>query len=162
LRLQALNARLGLEVVDFALLNLHPPIEASGSYLDIINARLDARRRVIEAEGNQDVALLKAQSQSAVAVSSSQIEASRRIATALGETSEFKALAAATQTRSPTLRFRMWVEAMESALAEQRIFLVDQTLLNQKGELILDTRTGPSQTLRPLDSTPLPPVSGPN
>jgi hypothetical protein len=100
--------------------------------------------------------------QSGVAVSTSQVEASRRISTAMGETSEFKALATTTSIRSPTFRYRLWIEALESVLADQRIFLVDQTLLNEKGELILDTRTGVPQTLRHVDSTPLPPVSGPN
>ena len=60
-RRQAREARLGLEVVDLALINLHPPIEAAGSYLDVINARLDAHRQVTEAEGKKEVAILTAQ-----------------------------------------------------------------------------------------------------
>ena len=151
-RQQSQAARLGLDVVDLALLNMHPPIEAGGSYLDVINARLDARRRVNEAEGEKQVALLDAESRGAMAVSSAKMEGSRRVAQALGEVSEFKAVGEALQVAPRTFRLRLWIEALESALAEQRLFLVDHTVLDEGGELMLDTRPFQAGRLRLMDA----------
>jgi regulator of protease activity HflC (stomatin/prohibitin superfamily) len=137
-RKQAQSARLGLEVVDFALLNLHPPIEAGASYLDVINARLDAERRVTEAHGVKQVALVGAETRSASFIATARAERSRRISTALSEVAEFKPV---TRTHDDdSLRLRLWIESLENALSDQRLFLVDRTLLDEGGEILLDTR----------------------
>ena len=150
---QAHAARLGLEVVDLALLNLHPPIEAGGSYLEVISARLDAGRRVTEAEGDKQVALLDAQMRSATSVASAQIDRSRRVGGAVGDVAEFTAVGQALGASPRTLRLRLWIEALESALSDQRLFLVDHTLLDEGGELLLDTRRLEGTRPPPLDET---------
>ena len=151
-RRQAKGARLGLDIVDLALLNLHPPIEAGGSYLEVINARLDAGRRVTEAEGEKHVALLEAQTRGAMAVASARAEGSRRVAGALSEVAEFKAFDQALHASPHTFRLRLWIEALENALSDQRLFLVDRTLLDEGGELMLDTRPHESTRLPQLDA----------
>ncbi len=151
---QTKEARLGLEIVDLALLNLHPPIEAGGSYLEVINARLDARRRVTEAEGEKNVSLLEAQTLGGMSVAAARTDGSRRVAEALSEVSEFKAVGQALPASSRTFRLRLWIEALENALADQRLFLIDRTLLDEGGELMLDTR--PQQSIR------LPALNGPS
>jgi regulator of protease activity HflC (stomatin/prohibitin superfamily) len=156
-RRQAREARLGLEVVDLALLNMHPPIEAAGSYLDVINARLDARRRVTEAEGKMQVDLLAAQTASTTAIATARTEASRRVADASSQVAEFTALGQASHVVPELLRLRLWIEALEKALTGQRLYLVDRTLLGEGGELLLDTRRYPSLPLPSPDMTP-PPV----
>jgi regulator of protease activity HflC (stomatin/prohibitin superfamily) len=150
---QARTARLGLEVVDLALLNLHPPIEAGGSYLEVISARLDAGRRVTEAEGDRQVALLDAQMRSAMSVASAEIDRSLRVGGAIGDVAEFTAIGQALSASPRTLRLRLWIEALESALSDQRLFLVDHTLLDEGGELLLDTRRLEGTRLPPLDET---------
>jgi regulator of protease activity HflC (stomatin/prohibitin superfamily) len=161
-RQQAKAARLGLEVVDLALLNLHPPIEAGAEYLEVINARLDAGRRVTEAEGEKQVALLEASSRGAMAVAAARIYGSRRVAGALGEIAEFKSVAEAMQSSPRTIRLRLWIESLEEALVDKRLFLVDHTLLDNGAELILDTR--PQEARRaPELAAPSPfPLPGPN
>lgn len=161
-RRQAKEARLGLEVVDLALLNLHPPIEAGAEYLEVINARLDARRRVTEAEGEKQVALLEAKSRGAMAVAAARIHASRRVAGALSELAEFKAVGEGLQATPRTLRTRLWIEALENALVDQRLFLVDHTLLDDGGELILDTRRYDARRMPELDAPSPTPLPGPN
>ena len=113
-RKQAKAARLGIDIVDLALLNLHPPIEAGGSYLEVINARLDARRRVTEAEGEKQVAILDAQTFGAMAVANAKTDGSGRVAEALSEVSEFKAIGnqgGFNRTSPRTFRLRLWIEA---------------------------------------------------
>ncbi len=139
-RSQVRTARLGLDVIDFALLNIHPPIEAGGSYLDVINARLDAGRRVTEAEGVKQVALLEAQMRGTSAIAVAKVSGSRRIADARSDIAEFQSLHEGLSAAPKTLHLRLWIEALESALSTQRLFLVDQSLLDEGSELLLDTR----------------------
>ena len=155
-RRQAREARLGLEVVDLALINLHPPIEAAGSYLDVINARLDAHRQVTEAEGKKEVAILTAQTAGITAIADARIEGSRRVAAAASLAAEFTALSQAYRVGPDVFRMRLWIEAQESALAGQRLFLIDSTLLGEGGELLLDTRRNPVTPVPSLDKTPAP------
>ena len=143
-------------------LNLHPPIEAGGEYLQVINARLDARRRVTEALGEKQVALLDAQMRGAMAVASARVNGSRRVAGASSEVAEFKAVGQALQASPQTFRLRLWIEAIEDALANQRLFLVDHTLLDEGGELMLDTRPNENTRLPMLDAPTPFPVPGAN
>ena len=159
-RRQAREARLGLEVVDLALINLHPPIEAAASYLDVINARLDAHRQVTEAEGKKDVAILTAQTAGITAIADAHIEGSRRVATAASLAAEFVALSQAYQVGPQAFRMRLWIEAQEAALTGQRLFLVDSTLLGEGGELLLDTRRNPITAVPHLDMASPPASSG--
>jgi hypothetical protein len=50
------------------------------------------------------------------------------------------------------LRLRLRIESLENALANQRLFLVDRTLLDEGGEILLDTRRIESGHLPPIDS----------
>lgn len=161
-RQQAKAARLGLEVVDLALLNLHPPIEAGAEYLEVINARLDAGRRVTEAEGEKQVALLEASSRGAMAVAAARIYGSRRVAGALSEIAEFKSVGEAMQSSPRTIRLRLWIESLEEALIDKRLFLVDHTLLDDGAELILDTRPQEGRRASELDAPSPFPLPGPN
>ena len=47
--------RLGVEIIDVALINLHPPIAVAGAYLDVISAEIDAVRYQAEALGDQNI-----------------------------------------------------------------------------------------------------------
>jgi regulator of protease activity HflC (stomatin/prohibitin superfamily) len=158
-RRQAREAHLGLDVVDLALINLHPPIEAAGSYLDVINARLDAHRQVVDAEGKKQVAILTAQTTGITTIANARIESSSRVAAAASLAAEFTALSQY-QVGPQTFRKRLWIEAQESALAGQRLFLIDSTLLGEGGELLLDTRRNPATPVPNLDVMPSPAPSG--
>ncbi len=132
--------RLGLEVVDVALINMHPPVEVASDYLDVISARLDATRVVVEADGQRTVAQLNAEAESASMVASSQIAAARRVATAAQETAEFVAADTAGRTEPLTWKYRVWTETLESILADRPFHLIDQSLFDQSGEVLLDLR----------------------
>ncbi|MBL6704891.1 MAG: hypothetical protein ISQ06_02180 [Planctomycetaceae bacterium] len=150
--------RLGLEVVDVALINMHPPVEVASDYLDVISARLDATRVVVEAEGQRTVAQLGAEAESSGMVASSRIAAARRVATAAQETAEFVAAELAGRTEPLTWKYRVWTETLESILADRPFHLIDQSLFDQSGEVLLDLR---GSTLRGSDGPQkLPAVEG--
>jgi regulator of protease activity HflC (stomatin/prohibitin superfamily) len=133
--------RLGVEVVELALLNLHPPIEVAGDFLDVISAHQDAARAVVEAEGSRRAALLESKARSDHLVAAARADAQRRIGEARAEATVFHHLAAAFASQSARLRERLWIGALETALRDQRLFLVDPKLFSDgDGTLWLDTR----------------------
>lgn len=138
-RRYARDGRLGLEVVEVALVNLHPPIEAAPDYLDVINARLDARRREIEARGEADAALSRARADGQGLVSTARADAARRVAGAGAEAARFLQFGRAAAAPG-SFRQRLYIEALEQALADQRVYLLDKSLAGPGGELLLDTR----------------------
>jgi membrane protease subunit HflK len=158
IRSQVRSARLGLDVIDLSLLNIHPPIEAGGSYLDVINARLDAGRRVTEAESVKQVALLDAEMRGTMAIAAARVGKSRRVSAASSDVAEFKALNEASVTLPRTLQLRLWIEALESVLSNQRLYLIDQTLLDTGSELLLDTRSTDVNRLPVLEAIPRAPL----
>jgi hypothetical protein len=50
------------------------------------------------------------------------------------------ALDQASRASPVTHRLRLWIEGLEQAIEGQRVFVVDKNLLNDGGELLLDTR----------------------
>ncbi len=71
------------------------------------------------------------------------------MAEASSQVAEFMAIGQASGIEPRTHRLRLWIEALEKALAGLRLYLVDSSLLGEGGELLLDTRRYPN--------TPLPP-----
>jgi regulator of protease activity HflC (stomatin/prohibitin superfamily) len=45
------NIKLGVEILQFDVLSIHPPIEVADSFLEIVTARIDAEREIAEARG---------------------------------------------------------------------------------------------------------------
>ncbi|REJ83654.1 MAG: protease modulator HflK [Planctomycetota bacterium] len=124
------QSRLALDVVDVALINLHPPVEAASHYLDVVNAQVDAERVVVEAQGAADAMVFDASSSSDALVSRSKVEAARRVSEAGRESSEFDAIRRAYEADPETFQLRLWYETLESSLASRRVFVIDANLPN--------------------------------
>ncbi len=131
---------LGIEVVDVALMGLHPPVEAAADYLDVISARIDAERVHIEALGDAAVRVANVQQESASAIASAKVEAARRTGEALGESSQFLAIGEAYAVAPEPFQLRLWFEALEEILEQKRFVLVDQAVAEGSGGILLDHR----------------------
>ncbi len=132
--------RLGLEVVDLALVNLHPPIDAAADYLDVISARLDARRAVVEAHGEMAKRLNEQRRARDELVAETRVAAAHRIAQARGEALQFAAVNEAFAAAPAAFRLRTWIETLEESLQGQRFFLVDKRVMDRGGEMLIDAR----------------------
>lgn len=151
LRTYAQSQRLGIEVVDVALMGLHPPVEAAADYLDVISARIDADRVRVEALGEKAVKLEKAHEETAAAVASARVDAARRIGQANGESSQFVAMGEAYAVASDAFQLRLWFEAFEDILEKKRFVLVDKAVATGSGGILLDQRgQAPSEDPVPL------------
>lgn len=136
------SRRLGLEVVDLAVVSLHPPVEASPDYLDVINARLDARRAVTTAEGRSRVRLLEARSSRGLMVAEARAAVAGSRSEALVGAQRFTALEEAHRAAPEEVRFRLGLEALERGLGGARFYLVDPTLLGAGSQLWLGGDVG--------------------
>lgn len=126
LRQYAAANRMGIDVIDVALVTLHPPTDAAKDYLDVISARIDARRFQIEAEGESLVTLEKARTGKYVDVKQAEIEAARRVGKAYEDSAEVLALIKAYQAAPEAFQQRLWFETHEGALAGKRLIVVDE------------------------------------
>lgn len=140
LRGYAESNRLGMEVVDVALIGLHPPVEAAADYLDVISARIDAERVQVEAEGQAVVQTARVQQESASAVANARVDAARRTGEALRESSEFLAMGQAYAAAPESFQLRLWFEALEQILEQKRFVLVDAAVAEGPGGILLDHR----------------------
>jgi membrane protease subunit HflK len=140
LREYAESNHLGIEVVDVALMGLHPPVEVAADYLDVISARIDAERVQVEALGQKSAKIANVQQESATAIASAQAEAARRVGNAAGESSQFLAIGQAYAVAPEPFQLRLWFEALEEILEKERFVLVDQAVADGSGGILLDHR----------------------
>jgi len=122
------TANLGIEVVDVALLSLHPPVQAASAYLDVSNAERDAERRKIEATGDAESRSLSSQRTSAQLVATAKGDAARRIGLASQESSHFVEANKAYQLQPETYRMRLWFDALETTLPKKKVYVIDANL----------------------------------
>jgi regulator of protease activity HflC (stomatin/prohibitin superfamily) len=147
LREYVARERLGIEVVDVAIVNLHPPVQVAADYLDVIGANLDALRVEQEAIGYRGTRLLEAAAESQGLTASAKIQAARRVALASAESNEFSAADTARRVSPTTYDTRLWIEALEQSLHRKRLFLVEQSLLDRSDNVWLDLRPESSRTI---------------
>jgi regulator of protease activity HflC (stomatin/prohibitin superfamily) len=123
--------RLGIDIVDVALINLHPPLEAAPDYLDVISARIDAERFQTEANAERLVTIQDSQTKSSTAISTAQVEAARRVGAALEESAEFIAVGRAYEVAPEAFRFRMRGDILSDALSKQPWLLIDKSFAGE-------------------------------
>ena len=140
LREYADRERLGIDVAEVAIINLHPPVDAAADYLDVISAKVDATRVELEATGFRSARLLTSEAESLGLIASAKIDASRRISGADAESSEFLAADSSRLLAPLTYSVRMWIEALEHSLKNKRLFLVEKSLLEKSDQAWLDLR----------------------
>jgi len=136
---------LGLEIVDVALINLHPPVQVATNYLDVINAELDSSRVVTAAKGEASKQVLDAETESGLRVATAKIDAAKRVSEAGRESAEFLAVGEAYAAAPETYRLRLWFEAFERVLFGRRLFVIDAALPN----VIFDERADTTKTTLP-------------
>lgn len=132
--------RLGIDVIEVALLNLHPPTEAAESYLDVISARIDAERFQIEAQGEQVEQVESALTEKTTIVAEAKIEAARRVANAIKESVEFAATKMAYAVSPAAFRFRVRGDTLAEILSEKPLVLLDRVFSAGPGETMADFR----------------------
>jgi regulator of protease activity HflC (stomatin/prohibitin superfamily) len=119
----------GIDVINVALVVIHPPAEAAKEYLDVISAGIEAQRMKIQAEGDSVVTIQNAQTQSATSVAQAQVEASEQVGQAYKDSAEPLALGKAYAVAPESFKQRLWFEAQEETLGGKPLVIVDQDII---------------------------------
>ena len=146
LRQYVADNRLGIDIVDLALVNLHPPIDAAAAYLEVISAEIDSVRYRLEAEGEKKARLQEAEKQSGEMIAEAEARAARRVGQAVEDSAQFVAVGKAFALAPEAFRLRMSGDVMAEVLGSKPLTLVDPTFMDGKGEILLDLRSGKQQT----------------
>lgn len=140
LRQYSAENHLGIDVIDVALVNLHPPVQAATSYLDTISASIDANRSEIEAQGEVDVQLHDVQRQSVSRINEARIDASRQTAGAVADTAWYAASQEVYRSEGEAFKKRIVLDALQQILGDKKIVLVDPAMTYGAEEVLLDLR----------------------
>ncbi len=132
---------LGIDVVDVALINLHPPVKVADEYLKVINAQVDAVRYQVEANGERLVRIQTAETDSASAVATAKIDSAKRIGMACEESAQFVAVGKAFDIAPDAFKLRLRGDAMQELLSAKPLILIDKSFTSSRdGTLMLDLR----------------------
>ena len=117
--------RTGLHVMSVNMQNAQPPAEVQDAFLDAIKAREDQERIINEAKAYQADVVPKARGEANAIIAEAQAYQERVEAIALGDASRFEQVLQAYQVAPEVTRDRLYLEAVESVLANTSKVLVD-------------------------------------
>ena len=117
--------RTGLHVMSVNMQNAQPPTQVQDAFLDAIKAREDQERIINEAKAYQADVVPKARGEANAILAEAEAYRQRVEAIALGDASRFEQVLEAYQVAPEVTRDRLYLEAVESVLANTSKVLVD-------------------------------------
>ena len=115
----------GLHVMSVNMQNAQPPAEVQDAFLDAIKAREDQERIINEAKAYQADVVPKARGEANAMLAEAEAYRQRVEAVALGDASRFEQVLQAYRVAPEVTRDRLYLEAVESVLANTSKVLVD-------------------------------------
>ncbi len=144
--------RTGLHVMSVNMQDAQPPEQVQDAFLDAIKAREDQERIVNEARAYQADVVPKARGEANAILARSQAYRERVEAIAKGEASRFDQILQAYRAAPDVTRDRLYLEAVESVLANTSKVLVDipegNNLMYLPLDQIVNSRRGNSDSVR--------------
>jgi len=127
---------LGVEVLDFTVGGMHPPVPVATAYQSVVSAELQKGTAVISAQAYRNATLPAAEAQSLAARNGALAEGAEALGTAAGEAWSFRTLEAQYHASPPQeFFFRRRLEALEDALAGKSVAIVDSRFMKDGGEI---------------------------
>ncbi|MDO4569253.1 MAG: SPFH domain-containing protein [Planctomycetia bacterium] len=121
--------KMGVEIVEVSMLNLHPPTgEAAKGYLELISAGIDKKRMIVRAEKEYEVQLLQAQQQYSNILTQAEVVATQNVGTARAETFELLAVGKSFDLNPECFQLRYWLNAVQDILARKRLIITDDSI----------------------------------
>lgn len=132
------NYKSGIQITSVNLQDAQPPEQVQNSFEDAIKAREDEQRLINEAEAYSNDVVPKARGAAARKIQEAEGYKEQVIAQAQGETNRFTKLLGEYNKAPDVTRKRLYIEAMESVLAETNKVMVDVKAGNNLLYLPLD------------------------
>ena len=146
LRQYVAQNHLGVEIVDLALINQHPPVAAAAAYLDVISAEIDGVRFQFEAEGKRKARIQGAETESGRTIADGKVRAAKRVGLATEESAQFVTVGQAFSVAPEAFKLRMSGDTVSEILGAKPLTLIDPTFVDGEGEMMLDLRLGTRRT----------------
>jgi membrane protease subunit HflK len=128
---------LGVEIVDFTIAGMHPPVAVAADYQAVVSAELAKVTAIVDAQAARNQSVPAAEAAAFVATSVAQSDGATAIAKAAADAWSFRALEAQYTTARDEYRFRRRLEALEQVLVSRRFTIVDARIMRDGGELWL-------------------------
>jgi membrane protease subunit HflK len=119
------NYKSGIQVTSVNLQDVQPPEQVQNAFEDAIKSREDQQRLINEAEAYSNDVIPKARGAAARKIQEAEGYKEQVIAQAQGETNRFSKLLGEYIKAPDVTRKRLYIEAMESVLAETNTVMVD-------------------------------------
>ncbi len=128
---------LGVEIVDFTLSALHPPVLVATDYQSVVSAQIDQQRMLTEAQGYRLGRLPLARSEALEKTSQASADTATRLAQARGEAAAFSAVEQSYQASPSLFRYRRRMEVLEDKLKDRRLYVLDARFEGDGGNVWL-------------------------
>ncbi len=140
---EALRRRLaiydcGIEVVGVSLQDVHPPIEVVAAFRDVFSAREQKQQLIEKANAYKTETKLLTEGQAAAQVLQAEAYAIKRKEHAAGEARRFISQAKAYAKARRVTRTRLYIAALEQALATPKKLILDPRSVNGRQMLLLE------------------------
>ena len=126
---------LGIEVVSFDLLGLHPPVAVANDYQAVVAAQIDRGTYAMEAQAYRYGALPKAEADAVRATRRAEADRAGRLSKALGEAIAFQTIEAEYAANPELYRFRRRLETLEQVLQDNPHYIIDTRIERDGGAL---------------------------
>ena len=131
---------LGIEVVSFPLIGLHPPVDVARDYQSVVSAQIASITSATKANAERVAKVPAAQASRDIAIKKATGDGALRLGNARGEAAMFDATRAAYAAAPQDYQERLWMETMEDALAGKKIFVVDRKAQSPAPDYTVDLR----------------------
>jgi regulator of protease activity HflC (stomatin/prohibitin superfamily) len=128
---------LGVEVVDFTVGGMHPPVPVAADYQAVVSAELQKLTAEVEAHAYRNQVVPSAEASVVASANRARAEAATDRGKAAGEAWAFRALEAEYRVAPADYVFRRRLEGLESGLHGRSTTIVDERIQKDGGELWL-------------------------
>jgi regulator of protease activity HflC (stomatin/prohibitin superfamily) len=128
---------LGVEIVDFTIAGMHPPVAVAADYQAVVSAELAKVTAIVNAQAARNQSVPAAEAAAFIATSVARADGAAAIAKAAADAWSFRALEAQYTSARDEYRFRRRLEALEQVLVSRRFTIVDARIMRDGGELWL-------------------------
>ena len=126
---------IGVQVLDFTIGGMHPPVAVAADYQAVVSAELGKVTAVVSAQAIRNRTVPYAESSVLVGANSARAEGADTLAKAAGDAWSFRTLEAQYRASPAEYFFRQRLEALERALPARRITVLDARIQRDRGEL---------------------------
>lgn len=114
----------GLEIVRVQIQSVDPPSQVQAAFDDVVAAREDRVRLINQAEAYRNDIVPKARGEAEQIVLNAEAAQRARVAEALGKAAEFEAILTEYRQAPLVTRYRLYLETVETVLAETKEFVL--------------------------------------